>query len=374
MQAVEQKVRTLECAPPSSESAFTIPHIPELEHVARRIDADDERELRRFLADHSMAVLTGSSGFGGQLERAAAYGYGALPCRRCGGSWRRRIRTKSGDRVIGWQDGTGWAPKKRFGKRETYATALARYRKEQQRLHRIVLGTYPNPSEESGVDAAVLWESMREAYDDRGEHLMTEQAFRQLYDRLPDEVCVRCDACDGMGVVPRRAPAHVEVTVWCKGSSVQQGSPNGDHMVHLSGDLHERLATELTLQDVASLSPLARAAIERYYAPASRRDPRTGLERPQKAAWEALHELTPASNEPEAKRGPKAAWEARRARQAAELYDHACQVWNVVAYGADCARPPGFGPDDWDAEDEQPSGVYPIGAAAYLALTADGEP
>lgn len=364
-------VRTLECvAPASPDLLFTIPHIPELESVARRIDADDERELRRYLQQPALAVLTGSSGFGGQLDRAAAYGYGALPCRRCGGSWRRRIRSKDGERVVGWKDGSGWAPKRRFGKRETYATALARYRKEQARLHRIVIGTYPTPSEESGIDAAQLWESLRETYDARGEHLMTETDFRQLYDRLPDEVCVRCEACDGMGVVPRRAPAHVEVTCWPKGSSVGQGSPNGDHMVHLSTDLHDHLMVEVLLQKVAQVSPIARAALEGYYGPSAHRDGR-----PKKAAWEGLHELTSAGNEPETTRGPKAAWEARRARQAAELYDHACRCWNW----ANASEGEPEEPSEYDDDDEAPSGVYSVGlgsrqdqAASFLALEAAG--
>jgi hypothetical protein len=177
-----------------------------------------------------------------------------------------------------------------------------------------------------------------------------------------------------MGIVPRRAPAHVEVTCWPKGSSVQQGSPNGDHMVHLSGEVHWYLGLELALQAMARLSPIARAALEAYYAPKERRDQR-GLKHAQKTAWDALHALTEAGNEPDPQGAEKRSWEARRARQAQELYTHTCRVWNLVTNATAGAEPADL--DAWlngedDEADDIPSGVYRIDAAEYLRLTAGG--
>ena len=104
---------------------------------------------------------------GGQLERAEAFGYGALPCRRCGGKWKKSVVTDNGEVSLDgngkpledfatWRDGTGRKPKHRIGKRgkpETYAMALARYRVEQQRALKIVISAYPKPSPSSGVEA-----------------------------------------------------------------------------------------------------------------------------------------------------------------------------------------------------------------------------
>src|SRR5688572_25439181 len=154
-----------------SGTVLLLPSTPQLANVPARIDAEDERDLRTFFENPSVATITQSSGaFGGQLERAEAFGFGALPCRRCGGRWRRveqrmnPVTRETEEVVIGWRDGTGRRPKKHFGKRETYAEALARYRFQQAIELKIVIGTYPNPSEKSGVNAAQLWGALLDSY------------------------------------------------------------------------------------------------------------------------------------------------------------------------------------------------------------------
>src|SRR3954463_10441381 len=64
---------------------FSLPEIPALRRVARRIDSEDEAELRWYLRDPQIASIAASSGaFGNQLDQAASFGFGALPCKRCG--------------------------------------------------------------------------------------------------------------------------------------------------------------------------------------------------------------------------------------------------------------------------------------------------
>jgi hypothetical protein len=208
---------------------------------------------------------------------------------------------------------------------------------------------------------------------------MTEDSFRELYAVLPEELCQPCAICRGLGVVPRRAPAHVEVTCWPTGSSAELGHAEGDRAVTVNhGDAERYLAIDIALRDVATLSPLARIAIEAYYRPKETRiraitGRRLHAPAPQATAWEALHELTPAANEPESTRGPADAHASRLAREAAELYDHAGRCWNAAAYGAKGCQgeeePADPDPGDYPDDDELGSGVHAIDAATYLALT-----
>src|SRR6185436_8539230 len=123
-----------------SALGLVLPLIPELSRVPQRLHAEDEGELRWFLDDPPIAAVFKSGGFGAALERAEAFGYGALPCRKCGGTWRMRRRMRDGSEVVtDWRDGTGRRPKKHFGIQETYAVALARYRLDQQREHGVAI-------------------------------------------------------------------------------------------------------------------------------------------------------------------------------------------------------------------------------------------
>jgi hypothetical protein len=146
------------------------------------------------------------------------YGYGSLPCRRCGGRWRSRRRNGK-DAGVEWRDGTGLCPKDHFGKRVSYATALAAYRARMQREHRIVLSSKPVPKPELGIDGEELWEASVAAFKAQDKKLMTDAAFRSMFDRVPEELCQPCRMCQGIGVIPRRAAAHVEITAYPTGSS-----------------------------------------------------------------------------------------------------------------------------------------------------------
>jgi hypothetical protein len=316
-------------------AGLALPSIPELANVPARIDAEDERDLRTFFENPSVATITQSSGaFGGQLERAEAFGYGALPCRRCGGRWKRieirqdPVTKRDVEVVIGWRDGTGRRPKKRFGERETYAAALARYRCDRREKLKIVIGTYPSPSAESGIDAGPLWDATVESFWNRGEYaLMTESDFREAFPALPEDWTEHCEPCQGLGVVPRRNPTgyrREEVTAWPKGSSVMVGGSESLDASGLvaalegGGDVHDAralirvdalaswLATAAILRDVESLSPIAREGIERKYAP-----------RESRASWGRLGLIELAGS----------------ASKVGELDDHLGQVWNLCAWG-----------------------------------------
>jgi hypothetical protein len=343
---------------------FSIPDVPELHMAPRRIDEEDEIEIRWRFGEANLTVLYGGgSGFGMQLERAAALGFGPLPCRRCGGRWRARRRRKDGvEEIVDWRDGTGLAPRDHFGKRVTYAAALAAYRDEMKaELHIVTISGWP-PSDASGSERAAI----TDAFARRGELVMTESELRESYATLPEDRCRTCPACAGIGVVPRRAASHAEITARPTGSSKQLGGQERDDVdtlerkaskalsatrwkdgfmrdgnsgVHF-GELQRYVEIERILADVARISPLARAALELYYTPSvdplslfvevffgSKPAPR------RKTGWKALSDFTPASRTKKDKQPVSGLHEASVARQAAELYDFACKCFNVAAYG-----------------------------------------
>lgn len=345
------------------ERELRLPVVPGILNVPRRLQADDEIDLRWFLDDPRLSGIRGSSDFGAQLARAESYGFGALPCRACGGTWSRRYIDKNGqERVKGWRDGTGYCPKKRRGKKgkqESYAEALARYRLEQRHaLNIVIVSHHPtDPATKAAVD---------QAFKEQGKRVMTEAELRELFPTLPqpgDPECaewsVPCPACKGIGVVERRLPRHAEVTVWPTGSSKRPGArePIGaDELVvraaikgkavwdGYSGvsltELERYVAVELLLRDVAAVSVRARVVLEEYYGPQAKHrhgQPRGSLrgnpigggriER-REPGLRALWPLTTV--------GPNASTDAQKSRRAAEvaaLYSHGCGVYNLVAYG-----------------------------------------
>lgn len=317
-----------------------LPTIPELANVPARIESEDEGDIRWRLSNPSVATITQSSGaFGGQLERAECFGFGARPCRRCGG-YRRKVKVEDrGEAVldaygriaedsIEWRDGSGRRPRNRFGRHVSYATALAAYRTEQRKEHKIVVGTYPSPSEESGVDAEQLWDTLLQMYWERDESaLMTASDFREAFPRLPDALTEPCESCHGLGVVPRRTPGKrlTEVTAWPTGSSVGIRGRRGLDAEELESTLEEDenihdanvvilvdalarwMGVEQILRDVEAISPIAREGIERFYAPTDSR-----------ASWGRLGLIELAGG----------------ASKVGDLQDHMSQVFNLAAYGA----------------------------------------
>jgi hypothetical protein len=322
-----------------------LPAVPGIDLVPRRIVEEDAADLRWRFGDAAVASLGSSSGMGASLERAESYGYGALPCRRCGGRWRRKVRRDGVEVVIGWRDGTGRMPRKvrlgaRAGERPTYAAALAEYRRKEMARWRIVV-IDRHPREEQHVrdeTVRVFWE--------RGEMVVTSRELAGMYPTLPEELTEPCAnppiGCGGIGVVPRRNPTQAEINCWPKGSSVQLGGREGldaDGLVAaiadsdaLFGGVHDAAAyvslahlerlmmVERTLADVAGIAPIARLALEELYQP--------------HGGAHLLLGLTPADVEPEARRGSTEAWTARRQAQADDLLDFAGQCWNLCSWGA----------------------------------------
>jgi hypothetical protein len=352
--------------PTEVERRLGLPFVPGIEKVPRRLLAADEIDLRWFLDDPRLSGIRGSSDFGAQLARAESYGYGALPCRACGGTWSRRfISKKTGLEVVtGWRDGTGYCPKKRRGKggkQESYSEALARYRHEQrQKLKIVIVSKHPD---DPATRAAVY-----EAFKRRGERVMTEAELRELFPTLPhpgDPDCAEwtapCPACKGIGVVERRVSRHAEVTVWPTGSSKRPGArePVGaDELVARAAvkgtavwdgysgvsltELERFLAVELVLRDVAALSVAARVVLEEYYGPAQKRrhgQPRGLLLKgnlvgglkvtTRDLGFQALWPLTTVGAKAELTDAEK----SQRAAEVAALYAHGCGCFNLAAYG-----------------------------------------
>jgi hypothetical protein len=370
-EAREQTLRrALELVDPGSLRApFLLPHIPRLKQVPQRIDADDEAEIRWRLVNPVIASLAEmGSGFGLQLERAESFGFGAVPCKRCGGRWRVKRSARDGEEYFpeaDWQGGRGWMPKDRFGKRISYATAYAEHLVVMKRVHKIVIIDRPKPKPGAGFTAEQVWSALAEHHKARGETLMTEQELREYFPDLPEEGCEPCDACDGLGIVPRRTPWHAPITAFPTGSSKEPasgsvrddaatlmrkaalGGPMADATTVLEwGMLARWFAVERLLADVAGIAPIARLALEGFYRPqtleeqdyATRFHECSSLLNSNRTAqphgWAALNELTPSARSPEAADSPRhGVWRAERDAEAAKLYDFACAAWNLTAYG-----------------------------------------
>lgn len=336
----------------SVSEVYPFPALPQIEHCPRRIDERDEKQIRWALGNPHVSYMRHSSGeFGRQLAHAESFGYGALPCRKCGGKWRAHRMPKGKQctdckatlptgvtecprcHIVfgsGWQDGTGQAPKARMGKggkRLGYAALLAAYRVKMQREHRIVLMSKPAPKPGSGVDREAAWQVIEEKFRAEGKRLMTDGELRALFPRLPEADCEPCKDCGGIGVVPRRAGSRAEITAFPTGNSKQIGGREAQsaetldrHLEHgigvVDGDvcvmldeLRDWVLVQQLLADVAELAPIARVALEEYY------DGDGGHAR--------LAKVCP---------GPT---DGDRARQADELRDFMSQCWNLCAWGAE---------------------------------------
>ncbi len=332
------------------ERRLGIPHVDGIDQVPRRLHAEDEIELRWFLDDPRLGGIRGTSDFGAQLARAESFGFGALPCRTCGGKWKRK-NGPSGEEVTAWRDGTGRRPNKRFGTQETYAVALARYRTEQMRQGlqvtpggpRLQVVTVSRHHADPTIRAAEA-----EAFAALGQIALTHEETREFWPTLPDEQTSTCPSCKGIGVVPRRAPTHAEVTAWPTGSSKQPGAREAvgaDQLVAraaLSGrdvwdgysgvslrDLERYVDVDMCLRDTASTSPLARYVLEEYYGPpVLRRNSAERFRTVREVGFEALWPLTKVGTT-----ARTTADKSKRASEVAALYAHACGVYNLCAYG-----------------------------------------
>lgn len=232
-----------------------------------RLPADLERELKRFLDDPHLAGLVPDSGsFGSQLERAESYGYGALPCRKCGGSWRTRRRASDGEQYFAeWRDGTGWVPSpKHFAAAAAaYSRALKVYRERMAReLRMLIVGDGGTGA--GNQQAAALFAELSP-----GHRLVTRDDLAELFPIIPTELCLICRSCSGIGVVPRRSPRPVQVTARPTGSSVGKAGRHPDTMVTVNLDQlawYESMDRLLGL--VASRRPVHRLVLSSYYGPA----------------------------------------------------------------------------------------------------------
>lgn len=232
-------------------------------HSLERIHAEHERELRWRLSDPPIAGIATSGGFGSQLELAESYGYGSVPCRRCGGRWRVRRRTSDGAEVFSeWRDGTGWFPsKKHFPGKLSYARALSHYRHRMVRENNLILvGESRNQAYEA-LAAEIV-------FHNKGQRLITQQQLEVAYPDLPSELCIPCTGCQGLGIAPRRSHKATEITARPTGSSVGKAGRSPDSMMLYSSTALLRFTRiEGVLAKVASLYQLHRVGLDCYYGP-----------------------------------------------------------------------------------------------------------
>jgi hypothetical protein len=197
-----------------------------------------------------------------------------------------------------------------------------------QAEHAIVLSSMPTPRAGSDVTAEQIWLASKIAFANQGKLLMTDHDFRALFDRLPEEQCQPCRLCQGIGVIPRRAAAHVEITAYPTGSSKHgatarrkdpgkaveemsdKGLVNDGFGLVAMGELARYREIHELMADVAKLSPIAAVSLEEYYS--------------ERRGQEALERMV----------GELFGLEGGAAvRAASKLRDHQCAVFQTACYG-----------------------------------------
>lgn len=278
--------------------------------TSNRIDEADARELRWYFGNPPIAGVFSESSFGAQLERAELFGLGGRPCTKCGGD-RKSHKT-----------GTGWATKS--GK--PYAAELKAFRKsEAKRLD--FKGRGIRVCDAAAVDG---WKRL-------GINAISPE---QIASELPPRLVRPCPSCELSGWIPGRPRRRGVQTARPTGSSVTVGAREpGTGVDEQALARYGKLSR--ILEAVRNESALARAALEVFY----RRDGGSIVD----LAW-----LTPAGqefvdrapnplgltpetllqNERDAQRSDPSTDRAlvlgRIVRESTELWDHACQTWNLV--------------------------------------------
>jgi hypothetical protein len=214
-----------------------------------RISAKDAIDLRwRFTNPPLVGVP--EAGFSGQLERLAVFSFGVRPCTKCGGTSRGEGR-----------DGTGFVPAGLLAKR-TYAQAYRQFlREEAARQGRAIisqtsaelLALISGPSDEWGAPV------------DASAKVVTLERMRELFPRIPEELCRQCPNCKGDGNVPRKTRSRTPITVRPTGSSVDGDGTAPSVSVDVVGLVRYGKISRL-LERVAAASLLARVLIEVYYS------------------------------------------------------------------------------------------------------------
>jgi hypothetical protein len=284
---------------------------------AIRLYRSDEVMLMSYLRNPPIAAVFGASPFGAMLDRARESALIA-PCRRCGGRWRYAARTDGTMENIEWTEGTGWKPSRKVFGRLPYDEALRRYRRDQVKAEKwIVVGESKNPAGNAAVLSLVF---------DDGRTVITREQLETKIPCLPEEVCVRCDECQGTGVVFRVSRPTGPITARPTGSSTPRSR---EPTVNVSFSmLRAFLQVTRILGAVASEVPAHRQALEEYYSPGSSvlkdpdrasKDPIGGIE-----AVGDLFDVDPALG--------LAAARAARLRPANDLYDAACASWNSARW------------------------------------------
>jgi hypothetical protein len=227
-----------------------IKSLPALPEAPDQISVEDEADLKWRFGDPSVVNIYNGGNFGHLLEKAAAFGYGAVPCRWCGGRWGTRIDGDGNVEVVRWRDGTGRSPKqRRWGRKVSYSLAISEYRVQMKREHKIVIVS-KHPDDPTVRQAVV------EAFAKRGELVLTETELRDMFPTLPDDSTETCVKCNGIGVVPRASGKGATVTARPTGSSRRTGSREALSLAQLLDASHTRIHDGYVSIDLESLERL----------------------------------------------------------------------------------------------------------------------
>ena len=284
-----------------------------LELVPSRLVAKDAQDLRWFLDNPPIAQVSASS-FGASLARAGLYGYGSMPCLRCGGD-RKRGRP-----------GTGFSP--RSGKP---------YRKELERYRRAYLAALGFRLVQDTAKARRTQELMQ-VLDVAGEvrQVVTREQVQDLVPELPLELCLPCNPCGSRGIVPKlthtRRPITARPTCEVSNSTEPSAAVDGAALIRWC-------RVERRLAKAQSLDPGCRIVLETYYGPGGGdltclwlltpggRIVAEQAANPQSLPLEILlHNERQRKDLGEAER----AKHGRATRESGALFDRACRAWNVA--------------------------------------------
>ncbi len=275
------------------------------------LSPEDAAELAWYLKGPRFSDADTESGFGAQLERAEALGFGPIPCRRCGGKWKSKHRKDGVEVEADWKDGRGWEPNPRFfpGK-TTYAEALAILRRRVIKEQGLVVVERPTPE--------LYADAVAQALAKEGKREITRIAFNELTNEVPIELCVPCEKCKGIGVVPRRSHTKHEVEAYPTGSS----KPLGVHEMAVTISFASVVRygrVERRLFNVANSSPFARMVLCRWHAPVIPNGIDAVVE--ETAAYHA-------AMAPGVPKGERGLLLARARIEAGKAYEVAARLWN----------------------------------------------
>jgi hypothetical protein len=208
-----------------------------------RIPTADATDLRWYFRNPSLVVVP-ESGFSGQLERAAAFSFGVMPCLKCGGS-----------RAEPERDGSGWQPTGKLAKLG-YLAALKQCRAEAAKKAGLLVVSART------AEVMTLFTGFEGAEKVK---TISEPMLAELVPYVPDHLCIKCKRCLGTGVVERRTGKSKSITARPTGGSMEGGGDAPEVSIDTEGVVRYGKVSRV-LELVARRRLWDRLAIQVYFS------------------------------------------------------------------------------------------------------------